>query len=516
MKKVKVQFARALKIARANGYEGPSTFPEVKAWMEDKENIVDAEGRDIEVVKTVTIAVSSDKGEEVQFVDNTMPNTTEEPVEELTKAEDEEDEEDETEKTITISDFKRLRAKARKLEGLEGIKASGVNRVLAETAEKYTASIHENIAASKAYNRRAKSPQPGQTPTVWSSADEAEAFGAFSRLAFMGQREYGQKARDKEIMAKANITTTFTSAGALIPPAFTPRLIDLRESYGVFQGLAQNETMSSDIQSFPRRTGDLTVYSPGEAGTITESNMSFDGVEILARKRAVISKLSNESIDDSALNISDVVATNISWSFSKDIDERGFNGDGTSMYAGDVGIREKLKGLSSTIADIAGLFVGSGNLYSELVLADFESVLGLHPDFDTPLGEPKWIVNKRFYTEVMMRLALASGGVTALEIEGKRANVFLGYPVVFARSMPRTEANSQVCALFGNIDAGAMYGDRKTMEIATSSDRYFEQDSIAIRGIMRSGITVHDVGNASATEADREPGPIVGLITRAS
>jgi hypothetical protein len=44
----------------------------------------------------------------------------------------------------------------------------------------------------------------------------------------------------------------------------------------------------------------------------------------------------------------------------------------------------------------------------------------------------------------------------------------------------------------------------------------FETAQVAVRGIERFDINVHDVGNATATAADKSPGPIVGLITAAA
>jgi HK97 family phage major capsid protein len=117
----------------------------------------------------------------------------------------------------------------------------------------------------------------------------------------------------------------------------------------------------------------------------------------------------------------------------------------------------------------------------------------------------------------MERVMLAAGGVTAAEIAaGRRQPMFMGYPVEFAQAMPSTEANSQVCALFGALDLSSLFGDRRMTTIATSEHLNFAEDELAIRGTERFDINNHDVGNASATAADRVPGPIVGLITAAS
>jgi len=123
----------------------------------------------------------------------------------------------------------------------------------------------------------------------------------------------------------------------------------------------------------------------------------------------------------------------------------------------------------------------------------------------------------------MKKLVYAAGGVTGTEInDGVRQRTFLGYPVEFAQSMPTAEANSQVCALFGDLQKAADFGDRRSETISFSDtaviggESLWERDQLGIRGTQRFDINVHDVGNAHATAASRVPGPIVGLITAAS
>jgi HK97 family phage major capsid protein len=119
----------------------------------------------------------------------------------------------------------------------------------------------------------------------------------------------------------------------------------------------------------------------------------------------------------------------------------------------------------------------------------------------------------------MQRLELAAGGVTAMEIangDRRPRPLFLGYPVNFTQVMPRTEANSQVCALLGDLSMGSVMGDRRQRTLFTDPYSLANYDQIQVRGTERVDINIHDVGNASATAGLRQPGPIVGLITAAS
>ena len=302
--------------------------------------------------------------------------------------------------------------------------------------------------------------------------------------------------------------------GFLVPEDFGNDMIDLIESYGVFRRHAKIRPMSSDTASDPRITGELDAYFVGESSVGTESDFETDRVSLTAKKLMVLVNYSSEVSEDAVISIGDEIARLSARAFAKKEDVCGFNGDGTSTYGGIVGAREKLKSQSGTIANIAGLQVGTGNAYSELVLGDFRGVVARLPEYADQ--DAKWFVHRQFYWNVMVAALLAGGGVTATEIENARNQVFLGYPVVFAQVMPKAEANSQVCALFGDLAMAATLGDRRMYSVALSEHARFTADDWVFRATSRFDINVHSVGNVSATAADREAGPIVGLITAGS
>lgn len=397
-----------------------------------------------------------------------------------------------------------------------GNKATRVNGVLYGQTPKG----HARASARKAYTRRAQasasitSPQGYQDGRAkWLDGDQAEEAGAYIRLAVMGNFDYPEKQNDLDIVGKTMITTTNTAGGAFVPEDYAAQLISLREQYGTAIGLARRVPMQRDTLTMPRRTGGYTVYAPGEAGSFTASDATLDNVSLTAKKLGVLARVSNELFNDSAINIADFVADEMAYAFAEKLDDCYLNGDGTSTYFGYEGVRTKIKGLSSTIAYIAGLFVSANNLFSELTMTDFEGTVGLLPEY---VSNPYWLVHKRFFDGTMTRVAQAQGGVTVAETANGLEKKFLGYPVKISQKMPRADGNSQVCALFGDLSMGSMVGEVRGMEIAQTDARYFDTGEIAIRAFVRVAINAHDVGNASATEASRVPGPIVGLISAAS
>lgn len=348
------------------------------------------------------------------------------------------------------------------------------------------------------------------------SPERAYRFGQFLMASILGNAKSREFCSQNGIaLSRAMGESVNETGGYLVPDEFGNDLIDLREQYGVFRRNAKIVPMASDTRTDPRRTTGLTAYFVAEAGSITASDMGWDQVSLVAKKLAVLARYSSEISEDSSIAFGDTLAGEIAYAFAEKEDRCGFLGDGTSTYGGITGVTQKLLGLSATRADIAGAVVGTGNLFSELVIGDFEAVVAKLPQYaDTDAAA--WYVHRTFYWNVMVKAMLASGGVTAAEIEDARKQRFMGYRVEFTQVMPNVDANDQVVALFGDLAKAASFGTRRETEIALSEHSRFANDQIEIRGTERFDINVHDVGNQSATAASRVPGPVVGLLSAAS
>lgn len=340
---------------------------------------------------------------------------------------------------------------------------------------------------------------------------KAYAFGKWVAATLFGHEPSKEWCKDHGFsMEKAASEGVNTTGGYLVAPEFEADLIKLRERYGVFRQNAKNTTMRSDRKTKPRRTSGVTAYFVGEGATITDSQAGYDQVGLTARKLAALCYYSNELDEDSLIEIGDEFADEIAYAFAKKEDECGFIGDSTSTYGGITGCTAKLKAVDGTIANIKGLVVATGNLFSEFVLADFNGVVAIAPEYVDP-ERAAWYCSKFFYHNVMEKLMLAAGGVTAAEIAaGRRIPMFMSYPVRITQAMPKTDANSQVACLFGDLNLGALYGDRRQTTVALSTDVKFAEDQIAIRGTERFDINVHGVGDTT------DAGPIVGLISAAA
>lgn len=321
------------------------------------------------------------------------------------------------------------------------------------------------------------------------------------------------KDRFSNALHQSNDATGF---GHLIPEEFGMDLVVLREQYGVARRTLRVIPMNSDVRSDPRWSSGLTAYFVSEGGAGTTSSGVRDRIQLTAKDLMVLSTMSNNLSADAAIDIGDQLAGDIAYAFANKEDECAFNGDGTSTYGGIVGVRAKLQDVDGAGTDSAGLVTqGTGTTWPAIVLADFHSVVGKLPQYaDTQ--NASWICHKTFYETVMHKLALASGGVTAMEIrDGDRRPrpTFMGYPVEFSQVYPSTTAVTTVACTFGDHALAARFGDRQQESIMFSehatvnSSSVFERNDIAVRGTERFDINVHDVGDSS------NAGPVVGLQT---
>lgn len=372
--------------------------------------------------------------------------------------------------------------------------------------------------AKKAYDRKAKA-----GGTVFSEADEAEAVGAFLRqtIAKAARRDYDEADNDARIIAKTGLTTNGTGQ-SLIPDDLSTTIINLRESVAGAGRFCTVETMSRDVQSFPRESGGTTVYWPGEGNTITASDLSNDNVSLTARKAAALSKLSSELLNDAAVSVADRLTNRMSYDILKAEEQCALVGDGTSTYGTHVGLTYRYQqmvaaagGTWTTDANKlyhAGVVGASGNLFSEVAKVDFTNMIGRLPQYDTG-EEPQFMCSRPFYWATAQALGHGVGGVTNTEwINGVARNTLLGYNVIFTPWMQKVDAASCIPCVFGYFNMGIKCGRvRGSMSIAQSEHVGFAEDVIYFRITNRFAVSVHDIGNATSTAADRVAGPIVAL-----
>jgi HK97 family phage major capsid protein len=312
-----------------------------------------------------------------------------------------------------------------------------------------------------------------------------------------------QWCRDHGIDIRAQSGGTIGGGGATVPTEFSNRVINLQEEFGVARRECYIQPMTSDSMIVPRRTSGPTVYCVGDTTATTESTMGWDNVELVAREWSALTVVPISLMEDSVINWADTLAYEFAQALATKEDDCLFNGDGTKTYGGVVGIRTKM---------IDGNHAGSyedattgDDQWGEYVVTDLELLPGKVPAY--PGLNEKWYCSKIAWAQTLIRLAVAQGGSSGLELTRGLPKMFLGYDVVISQKMPTatTALDAVVVFLFGDMSKAVTFGTRGGLRVAQSEHRYFEYRQIGIVGSERIAIVVHDVGDAS------NAGPLVGL-----
>jgi len=344
-----------------------------------------------------------------------------------------------------------------------------------------------------------------KTLRAYKTPEEAYKAGQWW-LATQGHDGAMQFCRDHGITIRAAQGENDPARGGyLVPESMERSIITLREERGVARRYANVVTMPSETHIVPRREGGLTVYFPGEAGSITDSDKEWDQVKLVATKAAVMTKVSSELNADAIVSVIDDLTSEIAYAFADIEDKCLFLGDGTSTYG-------HMQGLITAIAAGSQYEAASGNTaFSTLDLADFESMVGKLPVYAE--AGAAWYISKAGWAASMMNLQNALGGNSIRDVAEGVPPMFMGYPVRFVQVMNSTltaQTSTDGLCYFGSLAQAAMLGTRGGIQLQTSEDRYFEYDQLAVRGIERFDVNVHERGTATAA------GSIIMLTTPSS
>jgi HK97 family phage major capsid protein len=158
----------------------------------------------------------------------------------------------------------------------------------------------------------------------------------------------------------------------------------------------------------------------------------------------------------------------------------------------------------------------SGNTsLAALDIDDYLKALASLPRY--AIGTSAWYMHPAVYHQSVQRMMLSSGtqgtgtvgalagGNTAQNLAQGTPNTFLGLPVVWVLKMNSAPTAGTIAAYVGDISLASIMANKGDMQIASSTDRYFEVDQTAWRVTYRVDINHHSLGTNS------EAGPVVAL-----
>ncbi len=335
------------------------------------------------------------------------------------------------------------------------------------------------------------------------AVDQAYVAGMWFKAVIMGNAEAAEWCKSRGVgITKAQGEGVDSAGGFLVPEELMANIIILREQFGVFRQECQVVPMGSDTLNWPRRLTGLTATFTGENTALTESQVSWDNINLTAKKLGVLARMSTEIEQDAVIAIADWLVGEIAYAFAAKEDDCGFNGDGTSTYGG-------IRGTTVIAVDASHTFGKSTSASATLgsiILKDFTNLMGLLPQY--AIGNAKFYMSQQvFYTVVANLVAAAGGNRLDILSQGVEKRL-LGFPVVIAQKLPISAPGAGLVQLqFGDLAKAAMMGERRGVTIKRSDHRYFENDQIGLLGTERFDINVHDMGTTAVA------GPLVSMVS---
>jgi len=428
---------------------------------------------------------------------------------------DEEDEEKERKLRCLCERAEKLRDKIKFYEGVaakelelrtvldKATPASEVASIRPATKEARSVSIYHNL------------PGAGRLKNFRGANAEERAYraGQYFRATLLGDKNAARWCADHGVESRAQNEGVNSQGGIFVQDEVLNEIIVLVEEYGAFPKNARNVQMKSDTLIVPRRTGGLKAYFVGENTSVTDSDASWDRVQLVAKKVAVANRMSSEILEDSVLNLADYITGEVARSLAELIDTVGFVGTGSGDHGGIIGACTKIVDGNHNASVVTA---AAGNTGAQtLDVDDLIAAAGRLPLFAR--ANARWFCSPAVFAASVQRLGLVNnvglaGGNTAANLAAGAELRLLGYPVEFVHVMPSTVGADpgKVLFLFGDLSMGSMYATRRGLTLKTSTDRYAELDQTLIVATSRFDCVTHDCGDNS------KAGPIVALKTAAS
>lgn len=344
---------------------------------------------------------------------------------------------------------------------------------------------------------------------AFKDAETAYRAGMHLKGYVFGDAEARRWCQDHGVETRAQAGGINSLGGVLSSPELSNEIIRLVEEFGVFPQYAKRAVMNSDTLVYPRRTGGLTARPVGENVEVTQSDVTFDNVELNARIWGVANRTPNSLLEDSVIDLADAMAVEVAQAFSEAFDNAGFIGDGTLAYHGVTGVATKVLQSAYSASVVTAT---SNQTFGDLTMRNFTDVLARLPLYARNRNA-RWFISPAGWGSAMLRLAMLPGGTSNAggnnsgNIAAGFGETFLGYPVTLVQPMESrvTGTTGQVAALFGDLSQAAIFGERRAISIKTASERYIEFDQTLTFATARNAMVVSDLG--STTKA----GPIVAL-----
>lgn len=308
-------------------------------------------------------------------------------------------------------------------------------------------------------------------------AEQTERF--VNLFKFAAKKDWG-KAREVEAQIKSNDSlneTTDADGGYFVPAVTKAQILRLIPTYGQ----ARNEMSvipmgKTDTLNIPSKLTGVSVNWVNEASTITSSHPTFSYIQLVAKKLAGLTSMSNELLMDANVDIVNYVV---------------------SLFAEAIGAEEDAQFFAGTGSPMSGIFLGTNTFGKEQFVADSDgftydnlrdAIYGIDQNY---IKGAKWYAHRTIVSKLR---GILDQNDLPLFVDANAGGLptLMGYPVKMIENCPTSAATTAGLPLLvlGNFK-NSFIGSKMDVRIAFSdsatvdADSMFQYDLSAIRLITR-------------------------------
>lgn len=297
---------------------------------------------------------------------------------------------------------------------------------------------------------------------------KAKEFVELSRNIFLGNR------------TKDMTEGVDADGGYLVPEEFRATLLRLIETYGIVRQGATKIPMIRPDLTFPRLISGIPVSWPDEGTVIPTSIPVFGNLKMSAKKMAAVVPVTSELLEDSSIQLANLILTLFAESIAAEEDRVGLNG---STVAGD-----PFDGVLYD-ADVPKLVMAAGNTaFTDVTADDLSDMIAQLPS--VAQSGAKFYIHRTVFN-VIRKLKNIDGDYIYSQPGGDQPGMIWGFPYELCDSMPSITdtAISTPFIFLGNLKY-LFLGDLRKMTIAQSQHVKFLEDKTVLRVTERVSIKV--------------------------
>ena len=333
----------------------------------------------------------------------------------------------------------------------------------------------EGLAAHSSRENPALVDTDEQTTTV--SADPAEQREIERRAFEKVLRNRGDMSKlAKEERAALQVGTD-SEGGYTVPDAFLRQIVESMREFGVINNLATHITTGDNGQlSIPTvATNSTAVWTAEEAG-YTQSEGTFGQIVLNAYKLGVISKISDELIQDSAFDL-------LSW-LAKDHGEALGLKSGEAFAVGAANSTTSPKGLLNRASIGVTTAVNTGFTADELIDVQHSVTSPYRPN-------AVWVMNDATVKVVRKFTDQDDQYIWQPGLQAGSPDILLGAPVYTDPSID-TVAATKVVAAYGDVAKGYIIRDVAGVTVKVLSELFSANGQVGFRTDLRTDGDLRD------------------------